>query len=68
MQYTYYRFDASKLTLAEVWRCSSNVVEFCIAAICKLFGINVAPPFGAADADRRYVELPITFGQFHGST
>ncbi len=52
MQYTYYRFDASKLTLAELWRCSNNRLEFVIAAICKLFGVNTAPPFGIANADR----------------
>jgi hypothetical protein len=52
MQYPYYQFDASKLTLAELWRSCNNVLEFFIAVLCKLIGVNVAPAFGMARTDR----------------
>jgi hypothetical protein len=52
MRYTYYKFDASKLTLAELWRSCNNVVEFLIATVCKGIGVNVAPAFGMARTDR----------------
>jgi hypothetical protein len=52
MQFTYYKFDASKLTLAELWRCCNNVFEFLVATVCRLIRVNVAPPFAIARTDR----------------
>ena len=52
MQYTYYQFDASRLTLAELWRSCNNIFEFLIAIVCKLIRVNVAPAFGMARTDR----------------
>jgi hypothetical protein len=52
MQYTYYRVDSSKLTLAELWRSYKNPLEFVIAVVCKLFGASIAPKFGIACTDR----------------
>jgi hypothetical protein len=52
MQYTYYKFDASRLTLAELWRSCNNPLEFAIAAICKAIRVNAAPRFGLARTDR----------------
>ncbi len=52
MQYTYYKFDARRLTLAELWRSCNNPLEFLIAAFCKLIRVNVAPQFGIARTDR----------------
>jgi hypothetical protein len=64
MRYTYYKFDASKLTLAELWRSCNNIVEFLIATVCKLISVNVAPGFGMARTDRLVRIAPRAIPQY----
>jgi hypothetical protein len=52
MRYTYYQFDARRLTLAELWRGCGNLLEFLVAAFCKSIRVNMSPLFGIARTDR----------------
>jgi hypothetical protein len=45
---TYYKFDSSKLSLAETWTISPNPVVFLIQLFRRLFGLYPRPRFGYA--------------------
>ena len=45
---TYYKFDSSKMSLAETWRISSNPAVFSMQLFRRLFGLNPSPRFGYA--------------------
>jgi len=59
---TFYRVDGAKLTYAEYWRMSPNMVAFVIAAGRKLFGFPIRFRFAIPRPDRLFVveleELP----------